>query len=219
MKIYQTKPRNHWLSPYTIAQTICFWRDIDYDEPWVERFVTMVEPVSIAIRRVLDFVHPEVNYVKIDHWDTWSMDHALSPIILPMLKQLQSHKHGAPLVDDSDVPARLHSTTRSAQRVKKNSWDTDGNHFKRWDYVLDEMIWAFTQLCDPDHDARFFSGTADFEWEEVNPEETDKRKRLWKLKEGPNHTHKFDRKGYEAHCKRISNGTRLFGKYYQSLWD
>jgi hypothetical protein len=34
-------------------------------------------------------VHPEIKYVKIDRYDTWSMDHTLADIILPMLKQLQ----------------------------------------------------------------------------------------------------------------------------------
>jgi hypothetical protein len=28
-----------------------------------------------------------------------------------------------------------------------------------------------------------------------------------------------DRPGEEAHHKRISNGLRLFGRYYRALWD
>ena len=47
--------------------------------------------------------------VHIDHWDTWSMDHTLAPIILPMLIQLKETKHGAPHVDDKDVPKELQS--------------------------------------------------------------------------------------------------------------
>jgi hypothetical protein len=39
------------------------------------------------------------------------------------------------------------------------------------------------------------------------------------MKEGPNHTYKFDYDGYEKVAKRIENGFRLFGKYYQGLWD
>ena len=52
------------------------------------------------VAEVLDKVHPKINYVKIDYWDTWSMDHTLSYIIVPMLKQLKATKHGAPYVDD-----------------------------------------------------------------------------------------------------------------------
>ena len=42
--------------------------------------------------------------VRIDDFDTWSMDHTLAPIILPMLIQLKETKHGSPKVDDADVP-------------------------------------------------------------------------------------------------------------------
>jgi len=30
---------------------------------------------------------------------------------------------------------------------------------------------------------------------------------------------KVDREGLEAHQKRKANGYRLFGRYYQNLWD
>ena len=42
--------------------------------------------------------------IKIDPWDTWSMDLTLALIIHPMLKQLHKTSHGAPYVDDEDVP-------------------------------------------------------------------------------------------------------------------
>ena len=42
-------------------------------------------------------------YVKIDKYDTWSMDHTLSLIIVPMLKQLKATQHGSPNVDDEDL--------------------------------------------------------------------------------------------------------------------
>jgi len=129
---------------------------------------------------------PKINYVKIDPQDTWSMDNTLALIILPMLKQLKNTKHSSGMVDDKDVPKHLRST---AAPPKKNEWDVDDNVHKRWDYVLDEMIWAFEQLQDFDHDRIFFEGD------------------------------EFDRKGYEAHNKRIQNATILFGKYYRSLWD
>jgi len=129
-----------------------------------------------------------------------------------MLRQLRKDKHGAPFTDDADVPERLRSTTKAAIRSKKNTWDTDCNHFKRWDWIMDEMIWAFEQLCNDDHDAKFFSGESDIEWEK-NDDGTSTMKR------GPKDTRKFDRKGYTKHQERISNGTRLFGKYYQALWD
>jgi hypothetical protein len=39
------------------------------------------------------------------------------------------------------------------------------------------------------------------------------------FEKGPNHTHKTDEKGLKAHQKRVKNGLRLFGVYYQGLWD
>ena len=121
MKIYINKYRDHWLSPYTILEKVYYWSEIDYDEPVIEKWSDRLLPISKAIQKVLDFVHPKINYVKIDRWDTWSMDHTLAEIVLPMLKQLKKDKHGAPLVDDEDVPEELKST--SAQ-PRENEWDT-----------------------------------------------------------------------------------------------
>jgi hypothetical protein len=39
------------------------------------------------------------------------------------------------------------------------------------------------------------------------------------MKRGPNYTFKVDREGMQAYQDRISNGFRLFGKYYEALWD
>ena len=47
--------------------------------------------------------------IVIHPYDTWSMDHTLALIIVPMLKQLKETKHGAPNVDASDVPMYLKS--------------------------------------------------------------------------------------------------------------
>jgi hypothetical protein len=218
MKVYLNKYRYHWISPYKICEKICWWREIDYDEPWVKRTSDILTPVCTLWMKFLDVVHPKVDYVKIDYWDTWSMDSTLSPIILPMLKQLKQDKHGAPFVKDEDVPATLRSTTKSAQKAKKNDWDTDGNHFRRWDWVLDEMIWAFEQLCNDDHDAKFHTGESDILWEPSDVDASGKTL-TYEMKRGPKDTRKFDKKGWTKHNARIDNGTRLFGKYFRALWD
>ena len=170
-------------------------------------------------RDFLDFIHPPINYVKIDNYDTWSMDTTLTPIILPMLKQLKETKHGAPFTEDEDVPERLRSTTKAAIKSKKESWDTDCNHFKRWDWILDEMIWAFEQLAMDDWEAQFHTGTSDIVW--VPSKELDAKGKpvTYEMKKGPKDTRKWDKKGYMKHSARIDNGTRLFGKYFRSLWD
>ena len=213
MKIYLNKYRYHWLSPYTICEKICFWREIDYEEPWVKTTNKVLTPVMSVCMKFLDIVHPKIDYVKIDKWDTWSMDSTLSPIILPMLKQLNEDKHGAPNTDDEDVPATLRSATKSAQKAKNDIWDPDGNHFRRWNWIMGEMIWAFEQLCDENNNAQFHSGVSDRYF--TDPDE----KGLCKWEKGPNDTSKFDEKGYTKHQERINNGLKLFGKYFRALWD
>ena len=209
MKIYKSGYRNHWVSPYTILKAVCFWEkddDVFYNHEEVpghkyEKWTNRLAPFCNAWMKFLDFVHPQINYVKIDRYDTWSMDHTLADIILPMLKQLRESKHGAPYVDDEDVPEELKSTSAPA---KENEWDTDDNHFKRWDWVMNEMVWAFEQELKDDDEAQFFDHSESRgieDWEE----------RMDKLK--------VDREGLEAHQKRKANGYRLFGRYYQNLWD
>lgn len=202
MKVYLSKPRYHWISPYTILEKVFFWREIEYDEPLIEKLSNMLMPFSKAYQKVMDFIHPEVNYVKIDYWDTWSMDHTLSPIILPMLVQLQKTKQGSPNVDDEDVPEYLRSTSAPA---KENEWDTDDNWHKRWEWVMNEMIWAFTQLNDDDNEGQFYDHP------EVDKSEKDLSKLISNIK--------CDYDGLRAHNERIQNGLCLFGKYYRGLWD
>ena len=142
--------------------------------------------------------------VRIDRWDTWSMDSTLAHIILPMLKQLQETKQGAPNVDDEDVPEELASTS---SEPKENAWDTDSNHFKRWDWVLDEMIWAFNQKS-----RDYWEGDY-YKYRELSPEE-DKGDSLFGIK-----LVWEDKEGRAAHQQRMTNGFKLFGKYMENLWD
>ena len=202
MKVYLSKYRYHWISPYTVLEKVFFWREIDYDEPIIDKWSDRLAPICQGIQKVLDFIHPKINYVKIDRWDTWSMDYTLSFIVVPMLKQLKETKHGAPFVDDEDVPEELKSTSAPP---KENEWDTDENHFKRWDWALNEMIWAFEQNLNFDSEEKFFDHA---EWDE---KEKDFGKNLHKIK--------IDQVGLKAHQDRKANGFRLFGKYYQGLWD
>jgi hypothetical protein len=241
MKVYISNYRNHWLSPYTILDYVFFWTDwskcsrnkslqssIDqmegkstYIEPpaWVDKAADKLEPISRAIQKFLDFFHPRIQYVKINRWDTWGMDHTLATIALPMLRQLQETKHGSPLVDDDDVPDHLKSTAAPA---KANEWDVDDNHFLRWDWVLGEMIFAFEKKVQDHWTDEFHSGQIDLQWVPVDQDGNEVAKgqhKFYMMKDGPNHTHVVDTEGMQAVQDRITNGFRLFGKYYEALWD
>ena len=124
--------------------------------------------------------------IRIDNYDTWSMDHTLAPIILPMLVQLKETNHGAPIVDMEDVPKELRATKAQQNKYAKGG-DVDPKHFERWDWIMDEMIYAFDCKANKDEVYMRF---------EIN-----------------------DRDGMKIEQDRIANGFRLFGKYYESLWD
>lgn len=145
--------------------------------------------------------------IRIDKHDTYSMDATLSPIILPMLKQLKATTHGAGFVDDEDVPDHLKSTS-----IKENECDAYPSTFDRWNWALDEMIWAFEQLSRDDWEDQFHTGK--IEMISVKREDG-----MFEIKRSKNDTSHFDAEGYKAFDARITNGTRLFGKYYRSLWD
>ena len=219
MKVYINNYRSHWLSPYTILEKAFFWREIDYDEPLIDKWANRLAPLCQILQKVLDIIHPKINYVKIDRWDTWSMDHTLAYIVLPMLKQLNDKKQGAPFVDDEDVPEELKSTSAPP---KENEYDTDANHFKRWDWVMNEMIFAFECELDDTWEDKFRSGEHDILWVPVDAKGNEVPRgdhKFTEMRRGPNDTYKCDYDGMKVVQDRIQNGFRLFGKYYQGLWD
>ena len=208
MKIYTNKPKDNWLSPYTIIEKVIFWREIDYDEPFVNNILkyTKLGWFCDKLHTIRSFINRDIKYIHIDPWDAWSLEHTLSPIILPILQELKRVKHGAPFIADEDVPKRLRVGAKGTGNpdVHKLFEDNDNTFFERYDYILDEMIWTFTQLSMDDHEAPFYDHTE-------SSKEPDLNKSIRKLK--------VDRKGLAAHNTRINNGLRLFGKYYRSLWD
>jgi len=164
----------------------------EYVEPpvWVDNWADRLEPISRAIQWILDRVHPEIRYVKIDRWDSWSMDHTLSPIILPTLRQLQATKHGSPFVDDEDVPDELKSTSAPP---KENEWDTDANHHARWEWVMAEMIFAFECKVDDSWENEFRSGEHDMLWVPVDKDGNEVPRgehKYFRMEHGPKDTYK-----------------------------
>lgn len=139
--------------------------------------------------------------VKLHPWDTWNADTSIALIAAPLLKQLKAEKHGAPLVDDIDVPEELKSTSAAP---KENEYDIDANHFKRWDWVLDEMIFAMQEIADATGELKFYDDS------EVD-KNADFQTQLKQMK--------IDKLGLEQYSARVQKGCELFGKYFQSLWS
>jgi hypothetical protein len=210
MKVYINKPKNNWISPYTIIEKAMFWRKIDYNEPIVEFWNGILSPFCSVLFDIRQFFNRDIRYVKIDTWDAWSLEHTLSPIILPILKELKRIKHGAPHIDDEDVPPKLRANRDTRYKgtadpdLHKISDEVDKKFFKRFDYILDEMIWTFEQLSMDDHESKFYDHSKSKKIKDIN-----KSVRALKI----------DRIGLRKHNERINNGLRLFGKYYRCLWD
>lgn len=112
-------------------------------EKWCDRWQTVL---NHTINLYLDNKERKIK-IKIDRWDTWSMDHTLSMIILPMLKQLRASKQGSPFSDDEDVPEHLRSYNAPELDEYGCEGDeyTDTNIHRRWKWILDELIWTFEQ--------------------------------------------------------------------------
>jgi hypothetical protein len=154
---------------------------VNNDQPtWLYLFLERIE--TIKKRKVK---------IQIDKWDTWSMDHTLALITLPLLKQLKETKHGSAQVDMDDVPPEMRMTSTedwddqlvfdfyNDPELSKQNIQCDIHD--RWNWVMDEMIFAFEFIVDEDN----------------------------------RYSHKFDQEVED----RVANGLRLFGKYYRGLWD
>jgi hypothetical protein len=204
-------PYKNWIGPYQIAEMLLFWKDKDEDHSvhefgewlnnitWLRNFCTWIDRKKT--RRVK---------VRIDYYDTWSMDNTLAYIVLPMLKQLKATKCGSPFVDDDDVPMEIRST--NAPPVQE--YETDDNIHLRWAYVLDEMIFAFETILIDNWDEQFWKVHPEMDLTD-HPEDKGQLTvpLRWKV-EG-----ECDWTGRQKMQDRITNGFRLFGKYYQGLWD
>jgi hypothetical protein len=234
-------PYKDWFGPYQLAQAIMFWVPKEKDEhgfphtakrvhnfgEWLAHGSVLPDPAvgeehtwnddrpETWIYRLLQWFDRKKKRkvsVHIDRYDTWGMGETLGYIIRPMLYQLKASKHGSPFVDDEDVPEHLRSTTAAP---KENEWDIDDNHHARWDWILDKMIFAFESLdggTNADWEDQFTTGKYDFR--SVKQEDD-----TYLMVQGDKHTAETDWDARRAYAERVENGFRLFGKYYQSLWD
>lgn len=203
-------PFKNWIGPYQIADLLKY---VGVSEDKCHSIGERLSETFLSkLCNWIDSKRKRKVKVRIDNYDVWNMDSTLAYIILPMLKKLKECQHGAPFTDDDDAPEHLRSYNAPK---KENEWDTDDFHFPRWEWILDEIIWTFEQIH-PDYDweSQYHTGVADIQWKDCNDGTGNSE-----MIRGPKDTHVFDKEGYTKHQERISNGLRLFGRYYQGLWD
>jgi hypothetical protein len=253
MKVY-VGPYTNYFGPYQLAEAICFWAKKEKDEfgyektpDWVHDFGEWLagykddgegndigkESLLYRFLRWVDSKKKRKVKIRIDKYDTWSMDHTLAIIVLPMLKQLKAAKHGSPIVDMEDVPEHMRASDTEDYDPQLTfdfyhdpdlcSQNTPCDVHTRWDWVMGEMIWAFEQLQpDVDWEQQYYSGEFDVKFkksEKTYSDSSGKEQVTYEMVDGPRNTFKVDMDGLHKHQDRMSNGFRLFGKYMQGLWD
>lgn len=164
----------HWIGPYQISDFL-FKRLLGEDI--AEKIGDFL--IETWLNNVCQWIHDKrkrKTEVHIDEYDTWSLDYTLTLIILPALKSYRETVISYSRIDEDDIP-------EDKKHLDKR---------ERWNYILDEMIYAFE------------SATDDFE-----------EPRLLKY---PNGLFGWPT-DYTDHLKRTERGRILFGKYYHRLWN
>lgn len=234
MKVY-IGPYRDWIGPYQIAEKLLFWLDKNEDDRVHEFGRWLAEDRhgnDTWLSKVCSWIDSKKKRkvkIRIDPYDTWGMDHTLSLIISPMLKQLKATKHGSPFVDDEDVPKHLRSTAApELTPEQKDNGHTDDNHHLRWEWVLDEMIWVFEEEIKDDEYENYYDPYGPDEpvdppmtYSVLNDDGTVEKDQTWRwdTEERRRERGKFNPEKMKAYQNRKANAFRLFGKYYQALWD
>lgn len=178
MKVY-LGPYKNWFGPYQFCDKVLFFLNEDRREK-------IAEKLPLKLFDWLDSLRPRKEKIKIHYYDSWNAMHTIALISHPILIQLRNTKHGCPFVDDYDVPEEFRSTSAPP---KKEEHDLDDLFLQRWNWVLDEIIFAVGCYVDESWEDKYYMDD------------------------------KFDKEGWEKEYNRIKNGMILFGKYYGALWD
>ena len=201
MKVYIGKYLTY-IGPYQIVDALFFWHkkypkdDAVYNR-WDYKLSAKLGDwlADTWVGTLCSWIERKRNRtikVRIDYYDTWNADHTIALVVHPLLLKLRETTHSSGHIEDEDVPEELRSTNATPlTQEQKDQGELDDNFEKRWDWALNEMIFAFeTYTTDVIDDACY-----DFK------------------------THTFDSEQYMEYRKRVDNGMRLFAKYYGTLWN
>lgn len=140
--------------------------------------------------------------------DVWCVGEFVSKVLPPMLKQLKETKHG--------IPSNMFNKEDSFDKHGNAIEDVDMLAEKRWDEILNNIIWTFETSNKIIHR----------DW--IYIEDERKRTKQSKFFEGLNESNKKsklfkDCGDYYIMSKkeneRYKKGWKLFEKHFYSLWD
>ena len=160
--------------------------------------------------------------IQIDKFDTWSLDHTLSLIILPALIQLKLTKHGVPSEFVNDSAEDYHDQA-TFDFMKEDKDEVFQKGCDAWDETLDKMIWSFQQIALADYDTKYHHGDIKIGWKKSDKQYpnpvTGKSEPTYEMVDENPDEHWYDQVGHALHEERIQEGVDLFAKYFRNLWD
>lgn len=212
-------PVRRWERNYEWFRSDTYYHE-EEDWKWFDKIVYKIfDGLAYIFRPINRWSNNRDRKIKvhIDNYDVWSADNTLAMIIHPTLVKLKEVQQGACHVDPSDVPESMLPT----EEPNDQNGYVDNTHFDRWNYVLGEMVWAFEQCADPNKGEDQFHHNLDQLEMVSKPTENPKLLSLdFNYQKDPTKPKYWvDSEGKKAHNERISNGLRLFAKYYFGLWD
>jgi len=157
-------------------------------------FIRSIPPVEWILEKI-----PRIQYVKIDEHDTWDACSDLALIIHPILLSLKDNPYSFFVPDDCDVPEEMRGFGENGEAWKR-----------KYEWVMDEMIYSFSCIVDPDYDSKYFKTFPEIDFERIEDKDGSK---IVRVKD-----YDWDKEAYLENETRIKNGLLLFGRYFRHLW-
>jgi hypothetical protein len=134
-----------------------------------DKWDTLIEKTVLGLQWILDKTINKITdgerkvKVRIDYYDTWSMDHTLALIIHPMLLQLKEKNHGYFHSDPEDAP--------HIGQDEGADFTNDAKAEDRYNWIMDEMIWTFEHIKNDDSYELFYTEEKGWDREAMNAHE------------------------------------------------
>lgn len=145
--------------------------------------------------------------------ELWNLYSHIAKIILPKLKTFRKmKKNGYPAIFSEYEDDNWESKNKYDEYIA--SGKLIGGGLKKWNEILDEMIFAFEYILykdSDDHNTEYLKKKYG-DWTEKKPENLKKLKCL-------NYEYYYDEKLDAKLQKRCDEGLILFAKHFQSMWD
>ena len=209
--IYKFGRYPHWYNTMSYEQN---WPEFRYGATGIDmpesKYGTLDRFVVFVLDGVQWFLNKTINpfnewrgqkvRVHVEDHDIWSADATIAHMVLPLLEKLRDEKHGYPLIDPKEIeglPKELKPKKKEAEEYARKGLP-DPKAEARWNWVLNEMIFAMQCIVDDSWEDEFFG--------REDPDDMLSVKMI-------------DKEGYDNTHKRIDRGLRFFGLWFRALWD